>query len=303
MSSNIISSDIDVSAKKFSSADDVNNAIEIVVDKMEKMWKVLKDIVKSNSEFAGYDDKKKLSYFRDKLQYEQLMDEHPIVTRYMICLGQYSSKAFRRQLIKIKTCLSNVPVEREKGYMEDQWIMRQADYVRFLYEAYKKGKYDNLEAKMIWQNAYKSLKGEFDDFRKLYDDKKEEIEKNKQQFQQERTSELMESLRSGSKELPEEDMKNLIEKLKKIKAEKEKKENISVQQIPSDKKSLLENIPEENTETKSKPKRKNKSKDDKKIGITMIAYADDEEYSKIDDKYKQPIKNELIKDIVNKDLL
>ena len=71
-------------------------------------------------------------------------------------------------LDKIRMVMHPPPDKREKNYMEDQWIRRQADYVRFLWEAYQKGHFNNAEAKFIWEDSYTKLKGEFDDFRNIY---------------------------------------------------------------------------------------------------------------------------------------
>lgn len=181
----------------------------------DQMWKQVKEIVKSDESFVKLPDKKKLDYFRDKLKHGEFMTEFPIVSRYMICMGQYSSKAFNRFLEKIRITVHPPPDKREKGYMEDQWVRRQADYVRYLWEAYQKGKhYDNAEAKWVWESSYKNLKGEFDDFRNKY----KEIEKNSKEEKEilkvSNLKDLLARLVSGEQTLSDDDNKRLIGMLK-----------------------------------------------------------------------------------------
>lgn len=179
-----------------------------------EMYKKLKDHVKENNDFIELEDKKKLEYFRDTLNYKDFMTEFPIVTRYMICMGQYSSKAYTRLLEKIQRTIHPPPEKREKGYMEDQWVRRQADYIRYLWEAYQKGHYNTVEAKWIWEDAYKKLKGEFDDFRDKYKSIETNTKKEKEQLKISNTKELFDRLKSGMQHLDDNDEKKIINALK-----------------------------------------------------------------------------------------
>ena len=173
-----------------------------------KMWKELKQLVKDNPAFMEWSDKKKLSHFRDELKYDEFMNEYPVMTRYMVCMGQYSTKAFKRFLAKVRSIRH--PVNCEKGYKEDQWVRRQADYVQYLWEAYQKGHYNTTERNYIWQDAYKNLKGEFDDFRDKYKEIEESTKKEKEKIKASNARDLLERLAGGEQSIEEDEAKQLI---------------------------------------------------------------------------------------------
>jgi len=207
---------------------DQDHNIEKIIDenikKALKVWEDLKKIVNETPEYKEWEDKKKISYFRDTLKHKEFMDNYPVTARYMICVGHFTVKAFKKFLNKLYTIKLD-PIKRlEKGYTEDQWLRRQADYVRYLWEDYQKGHYNIQHAQMIWQDAYQKLRGEMDDFR----DKHKEIEKNigeeKKTYKIENAKELIHRIRNTEQKLSDEDTLKLIEILKKAKETKEEPE-------------------------------------------------------------------------------
>lgn len=200
-------------AKVAELAQDARSANELIRI-AEEMYKTLKDHAKENPAFQELEDKKKLDYFRERLDYKEFMSEYPVVCRYMICMGQYSSKAYRRMLDKIRLVVHPPPEKREKGYMEDQWTRRNADYVRYLWETYQKGHYDTSEAAYVWEHAYKTLKGEFDDFRDKYKAIEASTKEEKEKFKASNAKDLLERLKTGQQQLNEDDSKKLYEILK-----------------------------------------------------------------------------------------
>jgi hypothetical protein len=135
----------------------------------------------------------------------------------MIVHGQYSNKAFRRMLDKIRKVVHPPPDKREKGYMEDQYVRRQADYVRYLWEAYQKGHYNTGEAQAVWDSTYKRLKGEFDDFRNKYKDIEESIKLEKKQLAASNAKDLLDRLRTGVQTISNEsDAKQLLYEVKTV---------------------------------------------------------------------------------------
>ena len=186
--------DLSETERKIQAENNLNDLIQIA----NGMYKQLKDIVKADGErFTQMPDKNKLQFFREELKYDEFMKEFPVTTRYLICMGQYSSKAFRRFLNKIKMAVHPPLEERPKGYMEDQWIRRQSDYVRFLWESYQKGHWNNNDANAIWQESYERLKGEFDDFRDKYKEIEKSTKLEKKQHNAEVAKELLERYANG----------------------------------------------------------------------------------------------------------
>ena len=185
-----------------------------IVSIAEEMWKKIKATVKEDPSFAKLEDKKKLAHFRETLGYKEFMSEYPVVARYLVCMGQYSSKAFNRMLDRIRVVKHPPPNERPAGYVEDQWVRRQADYVRFLWEAYQRGHYNNAEAQYVWNDAYKKLKGEFDDFKNKYKEIEESTKEEKKTLQAANAKDLLNRLKTGEQKLSDEETQELVSLLK-----------------------------------------------------------------------------------------
>ena len=201
-------------------------SIDSIVLIATSMYNVLKELVKADIEakkesrkeiFMPLSDKDKLEHFREKLSCGEFMTEYPIVSRYMIAHGQYSAKAFKRMLEKIARVVHPPPDKREKGYMEDQYVRRQADYVRYLWEAYQKGHYNTSEAQTVWDTTYKRLKGEFDDFRNKYKDIEENVKLEKKQLLASNAKDILNRLRTGTQTISNDaDASLLLQNVKNI---------------------------------------------------------------------------------------
>lgn len=185
--------------------------VATLTDLAGQMWADVKKKVKEDPAFMDISDKDKLKYFREDLDYDEFMNEYPVMTRYMVCMGQYSSKAFKRFLDKVRRVKH--PEKCEKGYKEDQWVRRQADYVQYLWEAYQKSHINSSERKMVWQDAYKNLKGEFDDFRDKYKAVEEATKEEKKVLKASNTRDLLKRLAGGEQTLSEEETIKLISQL------------------------------------------------------------------------------------------
>ena len=182
--------------------------METALKEGQALWDAVK-LASKDPAFASLPDNKKIDKF--SLRFHPFNKEFPIVSRYLICMGQYSGKAFKRYLLKVQGMKH--PAVRDKGYMEDQWVRRQADYIRYLWESYQRKHYNNSEAKSVWHEAYETLKKEFLDFRSMHETIEQKLEADKKIGKQERISELMDRLASGEQSLEEEKMKELVEVL------------------------------------------------------------------------------------------
>jgi hypothetical protein len=186
----------------------VTKSLNILLENGARLFSLYKDIIKKDESFLKLKDQEKLERFRniDKT----FMEEFPIVGRYMVCTGTYSPTAFRRFLLKIRNVVHPGPEKRGKGYMEDQWVRRQCDYVRYLWEDNQKGHYNNAEAKFVWSETYKLLTKEFSDFRDKFKSVEEKVKENKVKYNISRTKELLERIAGGEQSLNEEDSKDLL---------------------------------------------------------------------------------------------
>jgi hypothetical protein len=179
--------------------------IELAIRDAEVLWKKIVNTVKENPDIKNWDDNRKIEYFyKDN---KDFYNEFPIVSRYMITMGQYSSKAFRKYLALKALDAKNIPApeNRENGYIEDKWIRREADYVTFLWKAYMKGKRDEKQVKMVWEHAYTSLKKEFTDFRDTYKQTELKIKEEKKINEKELVKEVLS--RISNKNLVSEEIK------------------------------------------------------------------------------------------------
>jgi hypothetical protein len=181
---------------------------EQIIAKAAAMWKDLKAYVEKNAAFKKYSDKEKLEFFRKKLNYDIFMTEYPIVSRYMICLGQYSAKAFGRFLDKVRNNI--VPAGSEKGKAEDEWVRRQADYVQYLWEAYQKSHINTAARAAVWEDAYKSLKGEFNDFRTMHEKIEERVVSERKELNGRNAKELINRIVTSDQSVDSEDEEAIL---------------------------------------------------------------------------------------------
>jgi hypothetical protein len=85
--------------------------------------------------------------------------------------------------------------------MEEIWIDRQADYVKYLWEEYQKSsnhRYTQHDARAVWRDARKSVKAEFDGFRNQHTKAEKKINTEKKVNKQQMTKELIERIKLGS---------------------------------------------------------------------------------------------------------
>ena len=126
-------------------------------------------------------------------------------------MGQFSSKAFKRFLLKCKA------MESRKGKgsdsAEDAWVQRQADYVRYLWESYQRQHFSTTEAQNVWQHAYQTLIQEFKDFKEMHKEAEEKLKIDKTYNKSAMVKELLQRITNEEQSLDENTIKDLIKKL------------------------------------------------------------------------------------------
>jgi hypothetical protein len=128
--------------------------------------------------FKDLDSEDRLKYYQKK--YNEFAMHFPLVLRYMVQLGQYNQKAFKRFIAKLQTC----PYRTELEYCE-----RQADYIKYLYMELNTH-YDNKRAAAVWKNAFTMLKNELEIFKNAEESVKKNLEKNNEMNNIEKRKEL-----------------------------------------------------------------------------------------------------------------
>jgi hypothetical protein len=176
------------------------------------LWVDLKKRVASDPTFAELPDKEKVEIFQngENKIYKEFYNTYPIVCRYMICMGQFSNIAFKRFLEKCK----NMEKTLSKEDKEEQWVMRQADYVRYLWEAYQKNRFDINEAKYVWKHAYETLSKELKDFKNMHDKTEEKLKAEEKYNKSALVKELVKRVANGDQKLSGDSEQHLIKGLK-----------------------------------------------------------------------------------------
>lgn len=185
--------------------------IETAVKEARVLWDKVKTLVKEQPEFIKLPDNQKIELFMK--DHKQFQNEFPIVCRYMICMGQYKEKAFVKYLNKVKSFKTKSADKRGKGYMEEIWIDRQADYVKYLWEECQRSsgnRYTQHEARHVWRTARASIKKEFDDFRDSHKKADVKIKKEKKKNKKELVRELVDRIKLGKQSLNKEDLEKLV---------------------------------------------------------------------------------------------
>jgi hypothetical protein len=215
-------------AEEAGDGDHINSTVE----KADAMWKDLKERVKADPAFVDLSDDEKIKIYQK--EFDKFYTAFPIVSRYMICMGQYSSKAMRRFLKKCDDAIKNMDITkpRDKSDTEDQWVRRQADYVRYLWESYQNIHFSSKEAQAIWQQAYDMLKKEFDDFKMLHDTIEQKMKKEEKVNKTELVHELIKRVADGEQKLDDRSSQVLLNQLK-TKAYEQRRQKM-IRQLKSD---------------------------------------------------------------------
>ena len=188
--------------------------MQVALIEAEKLWLELRTVLANNSEaYFKLKDEEKLNMF--KSDFGEFQKEFPIVSRYIICMGQYKRKAFEKYLKKCKNTIPNMQERmKDKNYMQNQWIERQADYVRYLWEEYQDGRVNRKESNKIWRQTYESLKKEFKDFRELYKKTEEKVKRDDMIYKKQLLSEVLDMTSNSNQKLSDQNLKELLDKLK-----------------------------------------------------------------------------------------
>ena len=182
--------------------------IDDIVKIANNLWNDIKKRIKENPDFVKLSDAEKLNIYQNT-EFKEFYNEMPIVGRYMICMGQYSTKALKRYLNKCKD-VKHDPQHRKPGYVEDQWVQRQADYVRYLWESYQKHHYDKKDSNAIWNHAYETLKKEFSDFKTLHKNIEEKLQVENKNNKESLVKEMLGRIANNEQSLDDETTKELL---------------------------------------------------------------------------------------------
>lgn len=183
----------------------IKNADEMAKH-MSKIYQLILLFKQKNPDFENETDKKKVDIITTKLALGKIIEEFPIVTRYMICFGQFSEKAFREFLRQCENSKDTTANAQKRGYRDDKWCQLQANYVTLLWKEYNKHRHPSEgEKKMVWTQTYKLLKKSFTDMKNKQKEAEKQVKEEKQMFIAENLKEYLERIQSGKQSIPEGD--------------------------------------------------------------------------------------------------
>ncbi len=211
---NNIIQDLKLKIKSIKKQKTNNEYITIAVMEAEKVWLVVKVAVVGNEQFPTMRDDEKIELISK--DFKEFYNNFPIVSRYMVCMGQYNQKAFRKFLKKCEEKLNQAtaPTERQKDYMQTQWIECQASYVKYLWESVQTKRYSQKDANIVWKQTYEMLTKEFKDFKKSHAKIEEKIKIEDKKNKNELLSEAVKRISTGKQKLSMEETRELVNKLK-----------------------------------------------------------------------------------------
>lgn len=135
--------------------------IDYVVNEANTMWK------KVRSSELKFGDLESADVLMEKMRKEhpEFCKSYPIVLRYMCQMHEYSGKAFKTYLMKIK----EHPYTSEEEYLESQ-----ADYVVILYKQRNK-RWNNTQIANLRRNVLTLLQNEHEVFKKYVNEFDREV--------------------------------------------------------------------------------------------------------------------------------
>lgn len=155
------------------------------VDVAEQMWKDLLQLQKT----ATWESKSasdKIAEF-NVLGYANFITKHTFVARPLIVNGEYSTKAFLMYLIELK----------RTGYgSQEQYAERQADYMKWLWQAYNPMQSDD-DAMKVWNDTRTTVLDELNNFKNDYEISKQKVDTHKAHVNRSLKNDLLHMLARG----------------------------------------------------------------------------------------------------------
>jgi chemotaxis protein histidine kinase CheA len=144
-----------------------DSEIDATVKTADDMWAVYQSKQKDPA-WTKKNVTEKIGHFQT-LGYGDFITKYAVPTRYMLMYGEYSHKAFLNFLVRLRTV----------GYRsKDEWVDRQADYVKMLWRVYNP-RAGAKEAGEAWLQARDNVKKEMDGFETDYEKAKLKAEERR----------------------------------------------------------------------------------------------------------------------------
>lgn len=168
-------------------------------DMAKKLLKYNRDSLLNNSEYSQLEIKERIRNIQKMPEYSSFCKTYPIVSKYIIAFGLFSSKAFIKYLNwksnvrpsdEYRNKLINNP--REQELWKNKYIY--GIYIKYLYQ--EKNNHCNLnEINQIYLQTVYALNEETNEFFTLYEKELKKNEEMKQEYTTERKNKIKDQLK------------------------------------------------------------------------------------------------------------
>lgn len=169
------------------------------LQKAKQLLKFNRLQLQTNDEYAKLDLKDRILHIQKNEEYKQFCKTYPVVSKYIIAFGLFSSKAFVKYLNwssnvrpsdEIRPKLVTQP--REQELWKNKY--KYAVYVKYLFQ--EKQPHSNLaDINNLYKSVVDSLNEETNEFFDKYEKELKKIEETKAEYNEERKNRIKEQLK------------------------------------------------------------------------------------------------------------
>jgi hypothetical protein len=165
----------------------------------KSILKYNRDKLLNDSEYSKLDIKERIKYIQNLDEYKVFCRTYPIVSKYIIAFGLFSTKAFTKYLnwksnIRPSDSYRNELINnpRKQELWKNKYVF--AIYVKYLYQ--EKNAHCNLnEINQIYLQSVNALNEETNEFFNLYEKELSKMEETKKEYNTERKNKIKDQLK------------------------------------------------------------------------------------------------------------
>jgi hypothetical protein len=172
---------------------------DLHISKAQSLLKYNRNKILNNKDYANLSDQDRLKTIQQNEEYKNFCREFPIVSKYIVVLGLFSSKAFNKYLDwksnvrpsdYIRSKMINNP--REQELWKNKYVY--GIYVKYLYQ--EKNQHSNLsDINKAYLLTVEALNQETTEFFNMYEKELKNIEETKLQYNEKRKEQIKKQLK------------------------------------------------------------------------------------------------------------
>lgn len=168
-------------------------------DLAKNLLKYNRDKILNDINYSKMDIKNRIKYIQKLEEFQMFCRTYPIVSKYIIAFGLFSSKAFKKYLNwksnirpsdQYRNDLINNP--RKQELWKNKYVY--SIYVKYLYQ--EKNSHSNLnEINQMYLQSVNALNAETNEFFDLYEKELHKLEETKKEYNSERKDKIKEQIK------------------------------------------------------------------------------------------------------------